>query len=58
VLSGRIDWQGAKHIPFGRHTLTFLAYDRMRNVSRRSITIIHVHPKHRRHRHHRAGGHG
>lgn len=51
VLSGRLDWQGAKHIPFGRHTLTFLAYDKQFNVSRRSITIIHRRPK-RRHRRH------
>jgi Cellulase (glycosyl hydrolase family 5) len=42
TLSGRLEWQGAKHISFGRHTLTFLAYDRMRNVSTRSITIIHT----------------
>ena len=33
-LSGTIDWQGAKHISYGRHTLTFLAYDKERNVSR------------------------
>ncbi len=52
VLSGHLDWQGAKHIPFGRHTLTFLAYDRMHNVSSRSITIVHIKPKHRRRRRH------
>jgi hypothetical protein len=53
VLSGRIRWQGAKHIRFGRHTLTFLAYDRMRNVSQRSITIIHARPHvKRKPRHH------
>ena len=45
LLSGRLEWQGAKHIAFGRHTLTFKAYDRMRNVSTRSITIIHTHPR-------------
>ncbi|MGO9488096.1 MAG: cellulase family glycosylhydrolase [Solirubrobacteraceae bacterium] len=50
VLSGRLDWQGAKHIPYGRHTLTFLAYDRERNVSQVSITIIHLRPK-PKHRH-------
>ncbi|HXB16049.1 MAG TPA: cellulase family glycosylhydrolase [Solirubrobacteraceae bacterium] len=42
VLSGYLEWQGAKHIAYGRHTLTFLAYDRMHNVSQRSITIIHA----------------
>jgi Cellulase (glycosyl hydrolase family 5) len=51
-LAGRITWQGAKHISFGRHTLTFLAYDKERNISRRSITIIHTKPKPRRRHHH------
>ena len=40
-LSGLLRWQGAKHIPFGRHTLTFLAYDRERNVAETSVTINH-----------------
>lgn len=44
LLSGFLDWQGAKHIPYGRHTLTFLAYDRQMNISERSITIFHVRP--------------
>lgn len=44
-LSGALDWQGAKHIPYGRHTLTFLAYDRQMNISRRSITIFHLRPR-------------
>ncbi len=51
ILSGRLTWQGAKHISFGRHTLTFLAYDKEKNVSQRSITIVHTHPKPRKHRH-------
>jgi hypothetical protein len=46
TLSGAITWQGAKHISFGRHTLTFLAYDRERNVSEKSITIVHAPPRH------------
>jgi hypothetical protein len=50
-LAGRIDWQGAKHISFGRHTLTFLAYDKQRNVSRVSFTIYHLPPKPKHHRH-------
>jgi Cellulase (glycosyl hydrolase family 5) len=41
TLSGYLDWQGAKHIPPGRHTLTFIAYDQERNVSETSITIYH-----------------
>jgi hypothetical protein len=40
-LSGYLDWQGARHISLGRHTLTFLAYDRERNVSEASLTIFH-----------------
>ncbi len=53
VLAGFLDWQGAKHLRPGRHTLTFLAYDKERNVSNVSITIFHRAPKHRaaRHRH-------
>lgn len=59
TLSGALDWQGAKHIPYGRHTLTFLAYDKERNVSRVSIAIYHAgpkpkpKPKRKRKRHHR-----
>jgi hypothetical protein len=40
-LSGFLRWQGAKHIPVGRHTLTVLAYDRERNVAETSVTINH-----------------
>jgi hypothetical protein len=43
-LSGALTWQGAKHIPYGRHTLTILAYDKQRNVSETNITIVHTHP--------------
>jgi hypothetical protein len=50
-LSGTIDWQGAKHISLGRHTLTFLAYDKQRNVSRVSFTIFHDAPPRRHHGH-------
>jgi hypothetical protein len=48
-LSGVLEWQGAKHIPLGRHTLTFLAYDKELNIARLSITIYHRPPKHKRH---------
>jgi hypothetical protein len=48
-LSGVLQWQGAKHIRLGRHTLTFLAYDKELNVARLSITIYHRSPKHKRH---------
>jgi len=50
-LSGFLDWQGAKHISYGWHTLTFLAYDKERNVSSVSIRIYHR-PPHGRGRHH------
>ena len=50
TLSGKINWQGAKHISFGKHTLTFIAYDKERNVSERSITINHRPPAKKRHR--------
>lgn len=42
VLSGAITWQGAKHISFGWHTLTFTAYDKERNVSQTSVLIFHA----------------
>jgi hypothetical protein len=53
-LSGALEWQGAKHIAFGKHTLTFLAYDKQRNVSETSIAIEHVHvtkKKAKKHKH-------
>ena len=52
VLAGSITWQGAKHISFGRHTLTFLAYDKEHNVSERSISIVHAKPRTKRRRRH------
>jgi hypothetical protein len=41
TLSGTLLWQGAKHISMGRHTLTFLAYDKEHNLSRVSVTVFH-----------------
>jgi Cellulase (glycosyl hydrolase family 5) len=46
TLVGDMQWFGAHHISFGRHTLTFIAYDKARNFSETSITIIHT--RHRR----------
>ena len=37
-----IHWSGARHISFGSHTLTILAYDKLRNVSRTNVTIVHL----------------
>jgi Cellulase (glycosyl hydrolase family 5) len=48
-LFGALDWQGAKHIPYGWHTLTFLAYDKENNVSRTSIRIYHARPLRQHH---------
>ncbi len=48
-LFGALDWQGAKHIPYGWHTLTFLAYDKENNVSRTSLRIYHAPPKRKHH---------
>jgi hypothetical protein len=42
TLVSDMEWFGAHHISFGRHTLTIVAYDRQRNVAETSITIIHV----------------
>lgn len=50
-LFGAIDWQHAKHIAYGWHTLTFLAYDKENNVSQISIRVFHARPKSRRHGH-------
>ncbi len=52
TIAGVLYWQGAKHISLGRHKLTFLAYDKERNVSSRTVTIIHKasRPKHKRRR--------
>jgi hypothetical protein len=51
--SGYLRWQGAKHIALGKHTLTFLAYDRERNVSESSLTIYHGGgPRRKHHRRH------
>jgi hypothetical protein len=44
-LFAEIHWSGARHISLGRHVLTILAYDRQRNVSRLSVSIMHL-PEH------------
>jgi hypothetical protein len=41
TLSALMEWQGAKHLSYGRHVLTILAFDKERNVSQRSVTIYH-----------------
>jgi len=54
TLSGALDWQGAKHISYGWHTLTFIAYDKENNVSETSIRIDHTAPKRPRSKHGRS----
>lgn len=54
TLSGALEWQGAKHIPYGWHTLTFLAYDKENNISQASVLIYHARP---RSKHGAAAGH-
>jgi hypothetical protein len=49
-LTGAINWIGARKISYGRHTLTFLAYDRQNNVSQLSVTIYHTRPAAGHHR--------
>lgn len=48
-LAGAIRWHGAQRIPLGRHKLTFIAIDKLRNESRVSITIYHRGSHHRHH---------
>jgi hypothetical protein len=42
TLSGLLHWQGAKHIALGHHTLTFIAIDKLRNVTETNVTIDHL----------------
>jgi hypothetical protein len=58
MLSGTLEWQGAKHIPFGHHTLTFVAHDKERNVSETSIAIVHVQKTSRHGGHSHSHAHG
>jgi len=41
TLSGAINWMGAKFLRRGRHTLTFIAYDKQRNTSLLRVTVYH-----------------
>jgi hypothetical protein len=45
-------WFGARKISVGRHLLTVLAYDKLRNVTRAYLSIVHLpeaSPHHHRH---------
>ena len=43
-LSGAINWIGARSLSYGRHTLSFIAYDRQNNISRVNVLVIHARP--------------
>jgi hypothetical protein len=49
TLAGAMHWHGAQHLRYGRHRLTFVAIDKLRNESQVSITIYHRRARHRRH---------
>jgi hypothetical protein len=49
TLAGAIRWRGAQTLRYGRHRLTFIAIDKLRNESQVSLTIYHRRA-HRRHR--------
>jgi hypothetical protein len=50
TLAGALHWQGAARIRPGRNVLTFIAVDKLRNISRRSLVIYHLVGGRRRHR--------
>jgi len=41
--TGALEWQHAKHLSFGRHTLTIIAFDKQQNATVVHVTIIHRH---------------
>ncbi len=51
VLVAEMHWFGARHIAFGHHVLTILAYDKLKNVSRMYVAIVRLpeasRPRHR-----------
>ncbi len=49
TLAGAMRWHGAQRIPYGRHRLTFVAVDKLRNESQVTITIYHRRPRRSRH---------
>ncbi len=47
-LSGAINWMGARSLSYGRHTLSFIAYDRQNNISQLNVPVYHTRPGRRR----------
>ncbi len=41
-LSGAINWMGARSLSYGKHVLTFLAYDKQNNVSTVKVLVYHA----------------
>ena len=42
TVLAQIHWMGARHLSVGRHTLEILAYDKLKNVTRTDVTIVHL----------------
>jgi len=42
TVLAQIHWAGARHISIGHHTLTILAYDKLKNVTRMNVSIVHL----------------
>jgi hypothetical protein len=51
TLAGALHWHGAARVRPGRNTLTFIAVDKLRNTTERSVVIYHRVPRRRRRRH-------
>ncbi len=51
-LAGALHWHGAAHIRTGRNILTFIAIDKLRNTTQRSLVIYHRPPRRRHHHRH------
>ena len=51
TLAGALHWHGARSIRLGRHILTFIAIDKLRNVAETSLVIYHRGHHHHRHHH-------
>ncbi len=41
-LSGAINWIGARSLSYGKHVLSFLAFDKQNNVSRVNVLVFHA----------------
>lgn len=51
VLVAEMHWFGARKVSVGRHVLTIIAIDKLRNITRTYQTFVHLAEPHRRHHH-------